>query len=101
MLHRLLMLTAVAAATLAFAAGGADARPGQRCGGKIQITCGAGEWCDPTPAHCAPGARGRCVKVPQFCTDIFKPVCGCNGHTFGNDCFRIMDKMALKHKGAC
>jgi len=60
-----------------------------------------GEWCDPAPGHCAPGARGRCVKVPQLCTDMFKPVCGCNGQTFSNDCWRIMQKVAKKHNGQC
>jgi hypothetical protein len=101
MLSRFLMLVAVGAAALGLVASGADARPGQRCGGPLTITCGPGEWCDPTPGNCKPGARGHCVKVPEICFDPVLPVCGCNGFTFSNNCWRIHDKVALKHKGAC
>jgi hypothetical protein len=101
MLHKFFMLAAVGAAALGFAASGADAKVGRRCGGILQITCGPGEWCDPRPGHCKPGARGHCVKVPQVCFDLVLPVCGCNGQTFSNDCWRIHDKVALKHKGQC
>jgi hypothetical protein len=101
MLCKWLMLAAAGAVALAFIAGGADARPGQRCGGPLTITCGKGEWCDPNPGVCKPGARGHCVKVPEICSFIFLPVCGCNGQTFPNNCIRIHDKVALKHKGAC
>jgi Kazal-type serine protease inhibitor domain len=101
MRYKWLMLAALEAAALGFAAGGADARVGQRCGGTIQITCGAGEWCDPIPGHCKPGARGHCVQVPQVCFDLFKPVCGCNGRTYSNDCWRQMSKEPKKHNGQC
>jgi hypothetical protein len=102
MRYKWLVLAAVGAAALGFAASGADAKVGRRCGGILQITCGPGEWCDPTPGHCKPGARGHCVKVPELCPfEIFAPVCGCNGQTFPNNCFRIKDKVAEKHKGKC
>jgi hypothetical protein len=101
MLHRFLMLAAVGAAALAWTGAADAAKLGHRCGGPLAITCGPGMWCDPTPRHCKPGARGHCVKVPQVCTDIFMPVCGCNGKTFSSDCFRIMDKEAKKHNGQC
>jgi hypothetical protein len=102
MLNRFIMLAAIGAAALAWTVADADAaKLGRRCGGPLGITCGHGMWCDPTPGHCRPGARGHCVKVPQVCTDIFMPVCGCNGKTFPNDCRRIMDKEAKKHNGQC
>jgi hypothetical protein len=102
MLHKFFMLAAVGAAALGLVAGGADAKVGRRCGGILQITCGPGEWCDPRPGHCKPGARGHCVKVMELCPmEIFAPVCGCNGQSFPNNCFRIRDKTGLKHKGQC
>jgi hypothetical protein len=102
MLYKWLMFAAAGAIALAFVAGGADARPGQRCGGIIQITCGPGEWCQPNGCHPSPRRYGHCVKWPEVCPMmIVAPVCGCNGQTFSNDCWRIHDKVALKHKKAC
>jgi hypothetical protein len=44
---------------------------------------------------------GKCVAVPEICTQIFMPVCGCNNKTYSNDCMRQAAKVAKKSDGAC
>jgi hypothetical protein len=101
MLHRLLMLAAVGAAALAWTVSAADAKVGRPCGGILPTACGPGEWCDPRPGLCRPNAPGRCVIVPHMCPDLWKPVCGCNGWTYTNDCWRQGAREAKRHDGPC
>lgn len=75
---------------------------GVRCGGGAQTRCDGALWCDPRPGRCAsPHPRGRCVVVPQVCTMIYQPVCGCDGNTYANDCIRRSNRVGRKHNGAC
>ncbi len=75
---------------------------GERCGSATGLACKAAEWCDPKPRRCSqPAAAGTCTKVPLACTRIYRPVCGCDGKTYGNDCERKAARVAKRHDGAC
>ena len=76
---------------------------GAACGGFIGTVCAAGLYCDITVANACKGADlpGVCKTVPQFCTQIYKPVCGCDGKSYGNDCERLGNQVQLAHAGTC
>lgn len=62
-------------------------------------SCPAGTVCNIT--SCYPGASGTCVSKPPSCPSLWSPVCGCDGVTYTNDCFRLYYGAALAHSGSC
>ena len=61
------------------------------------------EFCSYTAkANCGRAdAAGVCIVKPQICYQLYKPVCGCDGKTYGNDCERQIAGVQKDHDGEC
>jgi len=44
---------------------------------------------------------GVCTPMPEICIEIWAPVCGCDGVTYGNSCFADGAGVTVDHVGEC
>lgn len=73
-----------------------------RCGGILGVGCGEGQLCDLDPGSCqVSDAQGMCVSEPGGCLDVWMPVCGCDGVTYSNDCYRLLAGASKDRDGEC
>lgn len=99
------------AASVSVSANGACADPsippdpgnGNACGGLQGLSCARGEYCSyPPVALCgAADQTGVCAPIPSACREIYQPVCGCDGITYGNACEAATRGVSVVAEGAC
>ena len=76
---------------------------GHRCEGPEALACPSGTYCATSMANHCPSAEmlGKCHEIPQVCTHIFEPTCGCDGQTYASDCQAAAAGVAIAYEGPC
>ena len=62
-------------------------------------SCPDGHYCAKNPGNC--GGEGECVQKPQFYIEIYHPVCGCDGKTYGNEYEAAANGVNVDYEGQC
>jgi len=61
--------------------------------------CGSGYYCEKAPGDC--DGTGICRMTSQACLDVWEPVCGCDGNTYGNACKAAQAGVIVDYQGEC
>ena len=74
-----------------------------RCGGRGGVACRDTQYCAFSRDEICgrADAMSTCMTRPLACPDIFRPVCGCDGFDYGNECEANSAGVAVLNDGTC
>ncbi|MBX2811528.1 MAG: Kazal-type serine protease inhibitor family protein [Myxococcales bacterium] len=73
------------------------------CGGLSGLGCENGFYCQ-YEAYSLCGADdglGECLLIPDICTEVYDPVCGCDDVTYDNACNAAIESISVAYTGEC
>jgi hypothetical protein len=72
-------------------------KPAKSC--TVNKQCRGKQYCAKAAGDCK--GKGECKTRPDVCTEIYKPVCGCNHKTYSNECVAAAAGVNVASEGPC
>ena len=80
-----------------------DPLMGRKCGGPDSVACRHGKFCATATTNRCPGIEvyGICRRIPEACTHIYQPICGCDDQSYDNECQAAALGVPVAYEGRC